>query len=78
MQINKEVDVNDVMVAKLAVAYTLLALAPYDRWGHEGDPAEMAAYVVETARKKGNLLTVQQALGINISRNPDENYSRLH
>ena len=55
LNIKAEIRTDDVIVAKLAVAYTLLALAPYDNWSHEGSPAEMAAYVVESARKQGNL-----------------------
>lgn len=55
MRIQGEIKRDDLVVGRLAVAYTLLALAPYDDWGHEGDPAQMAAYVVETARKRGNL-----------------------
>lgn len=57
MDIKREL-VNDqelVCTAQLASAYTLLALAPYDNWGHEGSPAEMAAYVVKTAKDRGHL-----------------------
>lgn len=52
------------LVARLAVSFTLLALAPYDSWSHQGDPAEMAAYVVKTAKKNGNLGFVMQVMGI--------------
>ncbi len=55
MRIRGEIKEDDLVVAKLAAAYTLLALAPYDGWNHEGDPAEMAAYVVATARKDGRM-----------------------
>lgn len=62
MDIKREIKEDDVVVARLAVAYTLLILAPYDSWSHEGDPAEMAAYVVNTARKAGNLGFVKDAV----------------
>jgi hypothetical protein len=42
------------IVAKLAVAYTYLAEAPYDNWGHEGTPAEMAVFVVAESKKRGH------------------------
>jgi hypothetical protein len=51
----REVRKEDVLVGTLASAYTLLALVPYDNWSHEGNPAEMAAYVVQSARERGNL-----------------------
>ena len=43
------------LVALLSTAYTLLALAPYDDWGHEGSPGQMAAYVIKVAKERGNL-----------------------
>lgn len=59
MDIRKEIrDGNgeDLLVAaQLASAYTLLALAPYDSWSHEGTPAEMAAFVVIDAKKQGRM-----------------------
>ena len=53
MNVGREIEKDDLVVARLAVASTLLALAPYDNWSHEGDPAEMAAYVVADAKKQG-------------------------
>lgn len=64
MRIRDEITKDDLAVARLASAFTLLALAPYDAWGHEGDPAEMAAYVVASARKDGRLGHVWDVLGI--------------
>ena len=54
MKIQDEIEEDDLVVARLAMAYTLLALAPYDYWRHEGDPCEMAAYVVAVSKKQGN------------------------
>lgn len=54
----------DLMTARLACAYTLLAMAPYDNWGHEGTPAEMAAYVIGIAKKNGNLSFVADVVGM--------------
>lgn len=45
----------ELATAKLAVAYTFLAMAPYDHWGHEGTPAEMATYVVSKLANEGKL-----------------------
>lgn len=64
MNIKTEVDRDDVLVGTLASAFTLLALAPYDNWSHEGTPAEMAAYVVATARKNGNLSFLWKVFGL--------------
>jgi hypothetical protein len=47
-------DQENLVVAQLAVAFTLLALAPFDSWGHQGSPAAMAAFVVKTAKERGN------------------------
>jgi len=55
MEIKSQIKIEDVLIAQLAVNYTFLAMAPHDSWGHAGSPAEMAAYVVETARKEGKL-----------------------
>lgn len=55
MKISEHIESEDLLVAKLASAYTLLALSAYDSWSHEGSPAEMAAYVVQQARNRGNL-----------------------
>lgn len=59
MNMNKELASEAARVQKLtailASAYTLLALAPCDSWGHEGTPAEMAAFVVEDLKKQGRL-----------------------
>lgn len=64
MNIKKEIrdgDVKDELVAAtLAMNFTLLALAPYDSWNHEGSPAEMAAYVVATAKARGNMGFVER------------------
>ena len=43
------------LVGILTSAYTLLALAPFDDWGHEGTPAQMAAYVIKVAKDQGHL-----------------------
>lgn len=53
MRMDDEIDKDDLVVARLAMAYTLLAMAPYDSWNHEGDPCEMAAYVVAQSKKEG-------------------------
>lgn len=50
------------IVGKLAEAYQMLAMAPYDNWGHRGSPGEMAAYVVTTAKRNGNLGSLRQAV----------------
>jgi hypothetical protein len=67
VNIRKELGhVNDeqLATAMLSSAYMLLAMAPYDSWGHEGTPAEMAAYVIKDAKDKGRLGMVFEALGI--------------
>lgn len=68
MNINEEiklpVDQEALLVARLAVSFALLALAPYDSWSHEGDPAQMAVYVVKTAKKNGNLGFVETVMGL--------------
>jgi len=63
MNIRQEISMDDELVGTLAVAYTFLAMAPYDSWTHEGTPAQMAAYVVATARKEGRLGFLRGALG---------------
>lgn len=69
MRIETEIEKDDLVVARLACAYTLLALVPYDYWSHEGDPAQMAAYVVAQAKKDGRLGLVQDiVLGRNRNR----------
>lgn len=65
MKISDEIKKDDLLVAKLACAYTLLSLAPYAHWRHEGSPAEMAAYVVETARKEGKLGFLERIINQN-------------
>lgn len=42
------------LVAQLAIAFAHLAMAPYDSWGHEGNPAEMAVFVVRRPRSAGS------------------------
>lgn len=67
MNIEKELDGEPreiLLAARLAVAFTFLNLAPFDSWGHEGDPAEMAAYVVKIAKARGQLYAVEQAMGL--------------
>lgn len=53
-------------VARLAVAFALLEMAPYGPMvGNTGEsPVDMAVYVVEMAKEKGNLGKVEHALGI--------------
>ena len=55
MKIRSEISEDDEVVAQLAANFTLLALAPYDSWSHEGTPAQMAAFVVAQARKDGRM-----------------------
>lgn len=59
MNLRKEIRENreqeSLVVAKLAVAYSLLEMAPFDSWGHEGDAAEMAVWIVMDAKKQGRL-----------------------
>ena len=55
MNIKKETDSEGRLIGLLTSAYTMLAMAPYDNWRHEGTPGEMAAYVVKVAKKNGNL-----------------------
>jgi hypothetical protein len=66
MNIKKEIKDGNVkselVAATLAQAFTLLALAPYDNWGHEGSPAEMAAFVVKTAKERGNMGFVENVV----------------
>lgn len=65
MDMKREVDKEAVLVGVLASAYTLLALAPYDNWSHEGTPAEMAAYVVQKAKEDGHLYFFYRLFDIN-------------
>jgi hypothetical protein len=53
--IKKAQAVDELIIARLASAFTLLALAPYDDWGHEGSPAAMAVHVVQSHRERGSL-----------------------
>lgn len=46
---------DELITAQLAVAFTLLSLVPYDSWGHQGSPAEMAVLVVADAKDKGRM-----------------------
>jgi hypothetical protein len=62
MKISEHIDATDLCVAKLSSAYTLLAMASYDSWSHEGSPAEMAAYVIAQAKKEGKLSFVEDIL----------------
>lgn len=51
------------LVAQLAIAFAHLAMAPYDSWGHEGNPAEMAVFVVKKAKERGQLGMLMDTLG---------------
>lgn len=62
MKIRDEIDESDEVVAQLAVTFTLLALAPYDSWGHEGTPAQMAAYIVKQSKARGNFGMLTRAI----------------
>lgn len=64
MRIREETDADDRLVGLLTAAYTMLAMAPHDNWGHEGTPGEMAAYVVKTAKKNGNLGFLRELMGV--------------
>ena len=44
---------DELVTAQLAVCFALLSQVPYDNWGHEGSPAEMAVLVVADAKDKG-------------------------
>jgi hypothetical protein len=50
------------VTAQLAVAFTHLAMAPFDSWSHEGGPAEMAVHVVMDAKKNGNLSHLEESM----------------
>ncbi len=66
MNIVKELhnDMEGEAVAMLAGAFTLLALAPYDSWSHEGTPAQMAAFIVKDLKDHGRLGMLFQLLGL--------------
>jgi hypothetical protein len=53
---------DELVVAQLAVAYTLLADVPSDNWGHEGTPAEMAVLVVKDAKERGRMGFLSQTM----------------
>lgn len=55
---------DELTVAKLAVAFTFLSQVPYDSWGHQGDPAEMAVLVVKDAKSNGRMGFLYEALGV--------------
>jgi len=59
VNIKDHINKDDETIAQLAVAYTLLAMAPFDNWSHEGTPAQMAAYVVACAKRDGRMGFVQ-------------------
>lgn len=72
MDILKETTGEDELVGRLAVAFTHLSVAPYTSWNYDGDPAQMAAYVVRTSRQKGTLGMLMRSMGVqprNTSRN---------
>lgn len=50
--------------ARLAVAFTHLQMAPWDGWGHEGDPADMAAFVVQRSKADGKFGMMCDSLGV--------------
>lgn len=51
------------LVGRLAVAYTLLTMAPYTA-RPDFAPGDMAAYVVKQAKKNGSLGKLQDAMGV--------------
>lgn len=51
------------LVATLAISFAHLAMAPWDAWGHEGSPAEMAVFVVKQAKERGQLGMLIDTLG---------------
>ena len=50
--------------ARLAVAFTHLQMAPWDSWGHEGDAADMAAFVIQRSKADGRLGMLCDSLGV--------------
>jgi hypothetical protein len=55
---------DELAVARLAVAFTHLSNVPFDSWGHQGDPAEMAVLVVKDMRAQGRMSFLWESLGI--------------
>ena len=52
----------NLVVAKLAVAFTYLNEVPGDSWGHQGTPAEMAVMVVKDSKARGHFGFLKQAM----------------
>lgn len=51
-------------VARLAVAFTHLQMAPWDGWGHERNAAEMAAFVVARSKQEGRFGMLADSMGV--------------
>lgn len=67
MNIKREIKTQDfeaLATAKLTSAFTLLAMVPYDSWGHEGTPAEMATLIIHQAKEQGRLGFIYVLLGL--------------